>query len=128
MDTIDLGFEAPDYSGMNGGLSMHESPKEAATKTCYPSMTIPGNAALARSLKPGQEFTAMVKFRVSEVAIRERDGDEDEGIDIYGGTHVELEAQKITFEGIKIEAMDREDGASAFAKFMGKKPKGGASD
>lgn len=120
--TINLGFQVPDYGNMKVS-SPSESGSDTPTKTAYPSMTIPGNIGLAKSLKAGQMVTALVTFRVSEIAIRDRDDDDDDGpVDQYNGTRVELEAQSIQFDGVKIEDdAGEEDGASAFAKFRQKK-------
>lgn len=128
MQTIDLGFDTPDYSKMSGPCCAESSSKDTPTKRSYPCLTIPGNADLARTLKPGQEVTALVKFKVVETAIREREGDKDKYVEMYGGTHTELEAQSITFKDLTVEPSE-EDGSSAFKKFMaGKKAKTENSD
>jgi len=119
MNTIDLGFKVPDYGSP---LSKPEPDKETPTKTAYPSMTIVGNKALAKSLKPGQKIKAMVTFRVCEVAVREREeGRGPSYDDQYGGTRVELEAENMTMDGVKIEDSDEKDGVSAFKEYMSKK-------
>lgn len=120
--TINLGFPTPDYSACKPCAA--EPASETPTKTAYPCMTVPGNDALARSLKAGQTVTALVEFRVSEVAIRERDPERQRNnfVDEYGGTRVELEARTITFDNVKIEDDGgEEDGKSAFEKFRQKK-------
>lgn len=122
MKVINLGFEAPDYSKMHGCCAPESSAedKKTPTKTVYPSMSIPGNKALARALKPGQKFTATVTFVVAEVAIRDRKGDSEDGpVDIYGGTRVELEAESMSVEGVKVEDAEEEvSGAEAIAKYF----------
>lgn len=113
--TINLSFEAPDYGNIG------QSKPDRDTKTCYPSLNIPGNMALAKSLKVGKEFTATVKFRVCEISIRERDGDDDDMPGPYGGTHVELEAQSMTIDGVKISEPDGEEsGSDAISKYFAK--------
>lgn len=116
-NTINLGFDAPDYGGMSIGSSL---PPKLDTQTCYPSLNIPGNMALAKSLRPGQEFTATVKFRVAEISIRERDGDDDD-YSPYGGTHVELEAQSMVPDVNIKEVGNEDDGKEAIAKYFDKK-------
>lgn len=119
--TIDLGFKTPDYSAERIGAPSN-SEKEMPTKTAYPSLTIAGNKALARALKPGQKITALVTFCVCDVAIRDRKGEKESDIpDPYSGTRVEMEAESMTFESLKIEEEPEMDGASAFQKFMQKK-------
>lgn len=121
--TINLGFSVPDYSKCEPVNLAGAEGKETPTRTAYPSMTIPGNDGLARSLKAGQTVTALVEFRVTGVTIRDRDPEANRGYaDEYGGTRVELDARTITFEGIKVEeGADEEDGKSAFEKFRKKK-------
>ena len=126
-NTISLGFETPDYSAMNT-LAAPVPEKDMPTKTAYPSMTIPGNKGLARALKPGTEITALVTFKVAEVCIRDRGQKDDGPVDVYGGTHVELEAKSMTFENLKVEDTEEVDGKTAFQQFLGKKNKGGDSD
>lgn len=125
--TINLGFKAPDYSG-SGQITGVQAPTSIAEVMCYPEMTIPGNKGLARALQVGQEFTALVKFRVSEILIRDRDDDRQDPFDCFGGTHVDLQARSISFEGINVDESEGEtSGAQAFAAFLGKKPAGGKS-
>lgn len=123
MNTVNLAFQVPDYRKMDSG-AMPE--KETPTKDSYPSMTICDNKDLARSLRPGQEFTATVKFRVSEISIRDRDEDEedDEPMNYAGssGTRVELEAQSMVMDGVNMKmGSEEEDGKEAVGKYFNKK-------
>lgn len=117
---FNLGFQTPDY----GAEVAKSSPvsDDRPTKTTYPTMTICDNENLARMLKSGQEVTAVVTFRVKEVAIRDRDKEESEGYDYPGsGTRVELSAREITFKDADLKpSTTEEDGAEAIQAFFGK--------
>lgn len=133
--TIDLGFPVPDYRALGSAAKAtapEPPPDDPPTKTAYPSMTILGNAGLAKALQPGQTVTATVTFRVSEICVRERDDDDDDPSGYYGlggGTRVELEAQSMTFDNLKVdESADEPDASSAFKKFMSKKAMAGKDE
>lgn len=136
MPEISLSYKVPDYGKMDtmpapvGGKS-----NKTPTKDDYPTLSIPGNLALAQSLRAGQEFTATVKFRVSEVAIRDKDrgdvedDDDDRPCDVYGGTRVELQAQSMNIQGVAIKEGSQEaDGATAIKNYFGKKAKAANSE
>lgn len=117
---IDTSYETPDYS--SGFASAPES--ERKTKRVYPTLTIPDNVALAKAVSAGQEFTATVKLRVSEVAIRERADGENDTKSCYPGegVRVELEVHSISPNGIAVkEGSGEKDGAAALKEYFNKK-------
>jgi hypothetical protein len=127
--TISLGFETPDYSKLHATSAPEPvSESKIPTKTAYPSITIPGNKQLAQALKVGDKITATVTFSVCEVCLRDRKGDENRPVDEYSGTRVELEAESMTFDNLKVDADEGEDATSAFKKYLAKKGKTANSD
>lgn len=123
MQTVSLSFQTPDYSKMTGPMEAGSN-KKIPMKECYPSLCIPGNETLARSLKAGQEFEAVVKFRVRAVTIEDRDSKNDYPSE-YSGTRVELEAQSIMPKGVSLAngagSFDDESGEDAIRSFFTKK-------
>lgn len=117
---LDLGYKAPDYGSMELASA---PPSEPKTKTCYPEFAVPGNIALARSLEAGQELTATVKLRVTQISVRDRaDSKEEKFPDLYSGTRVEFEVQSMNINGVKVdESANEEDGKTAFRKYLSKK-------
>lgn len=120
--TIDLSFETPDYGAPCRGEATNKA--EWAMKKVFPSLTIPNNIALAKSLTAGQEFTATVRLRVAEVMIRERaDGGDSRKLSDYPGegVRVELEVQSMTPQGVSVEDEEKaeDDGADAIKKYFG---------
>lgn len=123
MQTVSLSFEVPDYSSMEAPI-LAGSNKKPKMKEAYPSFCIPGNKALAKSLKPGETFTAQVTFKVVEIAIHERADGKEEASMYGGGTRVELEARQMII-GKKLSVMDEpkdeEGGAEAIRDYFTKK-------
>lgn len=120
MTTINLAFQTPDYSAGEAPVN----PVKPKMKEDYPSLTICDNKDLARALKPGQMITATVQFRVEEISIRDRDDDDENEMSYPGssGTRVELEAQSMTIDNLKMDdSSGEEDMGSAMKKFMSKK-------
>ncbi len=106
MQTVSLGFQVPDYNHCCAPVSPEPAQR---TKTAYPSFCIPGNRELAKTLKVDQEFTAVVKFRVKEIAVREKSKDSGPSWDDqYDGTRVELEANEMTIKDMKMEESEDE--------------------
>src|SRR6478609_9098216 len=121
MQTVSLSFQTPDYSKMSPMEA--GSTKKMPMKECYPSLCIPGNETLAKSLKAGQEFEAVVKFRVRAVTIEDRDGkSKNDYPSEYSGTRVELEAQSLMPKGISMQngggTFDDESGEDAIRSFF----------
>jgi hypothetical protein len=125
MQTVSLSFQTPDYSKMEA-TPIGGTAKKMPMKECYPSLCIPGNETLAKSLKAGQEFEAVVKFRVRAVMIEDRDGkSKNDYPSEYNGTRVELEAQSLMPKGISMQngggTFDDESGEDAIRSFFTKK-------
>lgn len=118
---VSLGFKPYGYPTM--AESDREEKKEPPT--VYPTLRSEGKAAahlIDKGCKPGDEFTAKVTFKVTEVRESADHGTEYGG-QHKGGQHIELQVTSI--EDVEVEKGDKESeesGEEAIDKFLkGKK-------
>lgn len=111
---IDLSYEAPEY----GEMAIGSKEPEPETERIYPTLSVPENKGLAKAVKVGQEITATVKMRVSEIMIRE-----SERKSMYPGecVRVEFEVMSMDPQGIKLDMIDEESGEDAMKKYFNRK-------